>query len=89
MRAVPFAVLGVMLFGVAVAHGATWAALASVAVGAVCAVGGASLWRWRYRVQLRRRIATLTVLRPGTRARQAGLATASLMRANGARRRSA
>ena len=89
MRAVPFAVLGVMLFGAAVAHGATWAALASVAAGAVGAVGGASLRRWRSRVQLRRRIATFSVVRPGARARQAGLATVSLMRANGSRRRSA
>jgi hypothetical protein len=89
MRAVPFAVLGVMLFGVAVAHGATFAALACVAGGAMCAIGGASLWRWRSRVQLRRRIETLTVVRSGTRARQAGLATISLIRANSARRRSA
>lgn len=89
MRAVPFAVLGVMLFGVAVVHGATWAALASLAVGAVCAAVGASLWRWRSRVQWRRRVETLAVVRPGTRARQAELATVSLMQANGARRRSA
>ena len=83
------AALDVVLALVAGAHGAAWAALASVAVGAACAVFGTAVWRWRSRVQLRRRIETLSVVRPGERARQAGLATISLMRANVARRRSA
>ena len=89
MRVVVFLVFGVVLVGIAVAHGAGWAALASVAAGTVCGACGATVWRWRSRSRLRRRLESVPVLRPVPRPAHAGTARPSLMARNGSRRRSA